>query len=137
MYSRQPPNIAPSRFAPKATEASAVSENRRAKMMFAAKIGRNAIVIARTARNGTGWDSSQDVGTTQASSSPASSSPNSPGSGGVRNRRVTSTAASTATSTPPKTIALTTQVVPNSSANPVTLLVSSSRNAEPSRNRSP
>ena len=39
------------------------------------------------------------------------------GSGGVRNRRVVSTASSTATSTPANTIALTTQVVPNRSAN--------------------
>ncbi len=58
------------------------------------------------------------------------------GRGGTRKRRVTSTAASTATSTPAKTIALTTHVVPNSSANPVTLLVSSSMNPTPSRNRS-
>ena len=58
------------------------------------------------------------------------------GNGGVANRFVTSTAASTATSTPANTSEFTTQVVPNSSAKPVTALVSISRNAAPSRNRS-
>ena len=61
---------------------------------------------------------------------------NTTGSGGVRNRRVVSTAASTITSTPAKTSALTTQVVPNSSANVAMFLVSSSRNAAPMKNRS-
>ena len=47
-----------------------------------------------------------------------------------------STAASTTISTPPKTSALTNQVVPNSSANVATFLVSSNRNAAPMKNRS-
>ena len=47
-----------------------------------------------------------------------------------------STAASTITSTPAKTRALTNQVVPNSSAKVATFLVSSSRNAAPMKNRS-
>src|SRR4051794_29779254 len=109
--------MAPSRLEPKAVAASAVSEKRLAKMTFAAKIGRNAIVIALIARSGTDSSSSHDAGTSQAASSPANSTPNIAGSGGVRNLWVTSTAASTATSTPAKTIASTTQVVPNSSAN--------------------
>ena len=58
------------------------------------------------------------------------------GSGGVRNRRVVSTAASTTSSTPAKTSALTNQVVPKSSANVATFLVSSSRKAAPMKNRS-
>ena len=80
--------------------------------------------------------SSHSFGTSQASSSPANSTTYMTRIGGVRNRRVTSTAARTATSTPANTIALTTQVVPNSRANPVTLLVFSSRKPTPSRNRS-
>ncbi len=51
-------------------------------------------------------------------------------------RRVTSTARSTTRSTPANTIALTTQVVPNSSADHVTARVSSRRNAAPRHARS-
>ena len=55
--------------------------------------------------------------TTQASASAARMPTKMTGSGGVRKRRVASIAASTTTSTPAKTSALTNQVVPNSSAN--------------------
>ena len=51
-------------------------------------------------------------------------------------RRATSIAASTLSSTPAKTAALTAQVVPKSSANWTTFLVSSNRNAAPMKNRS-
>ncbi len=54
----------------------------------------------------------------------------------MRNRRVVSTAASTTSSTPPNTIALTVQVVPNRFAKVATFLVSSSRKAAPMKNRS-
>ena len=54
----------------------------------------------------------------------------------MRNLRVVSTAASTISSTPAKTIALTIQVVPKRFANVAMFLVSSSRNAAPMKNRS-
>ena len=83
-----------------------------------------------------GAAAAQEFGITHASASAAASRAYITGIEGVRNRLVVSTAASTASSTPMKTIALTTQVVPNSSAKPVTDLVSSSRNAAPRKNRS-
>ena len=61
---------------------------------------------------------------------------NTVGRGGVGNLRVVSTAASTITSTPANTMAFTIHVVPKSSANVATLLVSSRRNAAPMKNRS-
>ena len=51
-------------------------------------------------------------------------------------RRAASIAASTLRSTPAKMKAFTAQVVPNSSANCTTFLVSSSRKAAPMKNRS-
>ena len=112
--------------------ASSVSAKRLANTTLAAKIGRNATATAATsARRQRQAAAATALGTSQASSRPPSSTPYITGSGGVRKRRVTSTAASTATSTPANTIAFTTQVVPNSSAKPVTFLVSSSRNAAP------
>ena len=56
--------------------------------------------------------------------------------GGVGNRRVSRRRPAPPTSTPAKTSALTSQVVPNSSAKVATFLVSSSRNAAPMKNRS-
>src|SRR5262245_66049051 len=128
--------MATSRFAAKATVGSVVSANRFEKITLAAKIGMKAMATANTARGATGRDRSHELGTNQARVSPPSKTAYITGSGGVRKRRVVSTAASTATSTPAKTKALTTQVVPNRRAKPVTLLVSSSRKAAPSRKRS-
>ena len=128
--------MAPSRFVPNASGASTVSANRLAKMMLAAKIGKKLITIAVNARSGTSSESSQLDGTSQLSARPTMSTPYITGSGGVRHRCVTSTAASTATSTPAKTSEFTTHVVPKNSAKPVTLLVSINKNAAPSRNRS-
>src|SRR4029453_13466319 len=117
--------MAPSRFAAKATVGSAVSANRFEKITLAAKIGKKATATASTARGATGRDNSHELGTSHASARPLSSTAYITGSGGVRKRRVVSTAASTAISTPAKTRALTTQVVPKRSAKPVTLFVSS------------
>ena len=61
-YSRQPPTMAPSRFAPKAVVASAESAKRLAKTTLAAKIGRNATVTAATARSGSGSRQQPRVG---------------------------------------------------------------------------
>src|SRR5664279_3155334 len=122
-YSRQPPKIAPSRFVPNANGASEVAAKRLAKMTFAAKIGSTAIATATTTRTATLSPSSQLTGTTQPRASPASSTPYITVAGGVGIRAVNSTAARTAVSTPAKTKELTSQVVPNNSANPVTALV--------------
>jgi len=136
MYSRQPPNIAPSRLVPKAMVGSAVVAKRFAKMTLAAMIGMNARATATTSLSRNGRDRTQEVGTSHASTRPPNSTTYIVRSGGVGNRRVTSTAARTATSTPPKTSALTNHVVPKYRANPVTLFVSSSKKATPSMNRS-
>ena len=56
--------------------------------------------------------------------------------GGSRTAGATSIAARTLSSTPAKTSEFTNQVVPNSSANWTTFLVSSSRNAAPMKDRS-
>src|SRR5438105_14872214 len=101
--------IAPSRFVPNASGASVVAENRFAKMILAAKIGRKLIAMAITARGTTPKDSSHQPGTSQLNASPPTSTPYMTTSGGVANRCVTSTAASTASSTPPNTSELTTQ----------------------------
>src|SRR5262245_64746356 len=101
--------MAPSRFAANDSVGSGVSANRFAKITLAAKIGRNAIVIAASARGPTGSESSHQLGTSQASASPPSRIAYMTGSGGVGRRLVTSTAASTASSTPAKTSAFTTQ----------------------------
>jgi hypothetical protein len=114
----------------------AVAANRFAKITFAAKMGRKLIAMAVTARAATSSESSQLAGTSQFRARLGPSSPYMVGSGGVRRCAVTSTAASTARSTPANTSELTIQVVPNKSAKPVTLLVSSSRNAAPSSSRS-
>ena len=62
--------------------------------------------------------------------------PKTMGRGGVRIRRVVSTAASTTRSTPANTKALTSHVVPNRSANVATFFVSRRRKAAPMKNRS-
>ena len=121
---------------PRASVGEALSLKRLAKITFAAKIGRNATTLAATSRSPTGMASSHDEGTSHASARPPSRIPYMRLTGGVGQRLVTSTASSTASSTPTNTIAFTTQVVPNSRAKPVTLLVSSRRKAAPSRKRS-
>src|SRR5687767_3524373 len=99
MYSRQPPTIAPNRLAAKALVGLTLDAKRFAKITLAAMIGRKASTTATTNRHTTGSDNTKEVGTSQASSSPPRSTRYISGSGGVRKRRVTSTAASTAIST--------------------------------------
>src|ERR687883_909131 len=115
-YSRQPPTIAPTRLTPKAVVGSAVSANRDAKTTFAVKIGRKATATEASTRHPNGSPSSHDAGTTAATARAAPSAAYPTGRGTGRGRaRVASTASSTATRTPANTIALTSQVVPNSS----------------------
>src|SRR3954447_25900851 len=136
-YSRQPPTIAPSRLAPKAAVGSAVPAKRAANTMLAAMIGANVTTIAATRRAATGSCNRAELGTKAVTASDtARSEYDVSRDGGLGSRRVISTAASTPTRTPAKTRALTSQVVPKSSANRVTPRVSSSRKAAPSNARS-
>ena len=61
VYSRIPPTIAPSRFAPNAVADAATSLNRWVKIRLAKKIGKNASVDAATNR-GTDGQLEQVVG---------------------------------------------------------------------------
>jgi len=135
-YSKIPPIIAPSRFAPKAVVESPVSRNRWEKTMLARKIGAKAMATAATKRGSGDRDSSEDGGTAQATTSAASRPRYSRAGRRTRTCRDTSTAANTATRTPAVTSALTNQVVPNSRANWTMFFVSSSMNAAPMKNRS-
>src|SRR5581483_7298675 len=72
-YSRTPPTIAPSRFAPKATVAAPTVRKRCAKTRFARKIGANATAVAAKKRGTTGSERRLSCGTAHASASaPAS-----------------------------------------------------------------
>ena len=128
--------MAPSRLAPNATFDSSTLRKRSAKTRLAMKMGVNQTTTASRKRGSMSRPSRKSTGTTQATAIAASSATYSSAGRAGRQRRATSIAASTETSTPAKTSALTNQVVPNSSANWTTLLVSSSRNAAPMKNRS-
>src|SRR6188508_2462665 len=105
--------MAPSRLAPKATFDSSTFRNRSAKTRLAMKMGVNQTTTASRKRGSISSASRKSTGTTQATASAASSATyNSSGRDG-RQRRATSMAASTDTSTPANTSALTNQVVPN------------------------
>ena len=136
-YSRQPPTIAPNRFAAKAEVGFAASLKREVNSRLAKNTGANASTIAQTSRAGTGSVRRTAFGTRNATASEAKTPVTMSGRGiGLLTLRVVSIAASTARSTPVKTSALTSQVVPNSSAKVAMFLVSSSMNAAPMKNRS-
>ena len=105
---------------------------------FAKKIGANASTTAASRRTGTGRPSSDEFGIRNAMPSDTNSAVMISGLGMSRlTRCVTSMASRTASRTPVNTMALTSQVVPNSSAKVVIDRVSSSRKAAPMKNRSP
>ena len=110
--------MAPSRLVPKATVGS---ESRREALGEDDVGGHDRDEgedQATTRRGANGSESTHHDGTSHAAASPPNSTPYISRIGGTPNRRVTSTAASTASSTPPNTKALTSQVVPKYSAKP-------------------
>src|SRR3984885_5619973 len=127
--------IAPSRLAANAELITSTLANRCENTRLARKIGANASAAAARKRGTSGRLSGSSGGTTQVTTSEAISSTYSTQAGGSLICLAVSTARYTDISTPAKTSELTNQVVPNSSANCTTFLVSSSMNAAPMQAR--